>query len=109
MRRRRAAIALAVAAGALYLAGLFLLVPWENDYHSCNLWRYGVPDPPAARGPAFDGMERRAFPPQATCRWEDGSTVDRVPWYLGLGVLLCSAASAGAAVAGRRGRGTTAT
>ncbi|MGP4028581.1 hypothetical protein [Actinomadura sp. 3N407] len=99
---RRAATALVMAAASLYLAGLAFLIPWENDYHSCNQWRYDTSDVPASQGPDFVDMDRRALLPQATCRWADGSTVTRVPRSLNLGVLLTLAASAGAATAARR-------
>ncbi|MGK5557701.1 hypothetical protein ACSNOI_39455 [Actinomadura kijaniata] len=87
-----------------------MLIPWENDFQSCNLWRYGVPEQAIlygpdftdAQGPGFVTMERDFLLPQATCRWDDGSTVNRVPWYIRLGIPLTLLAAAGSVLAARR-------
>ncbi|WP_153531404.1 hypothetical protein [Actinomadura macrotermitis] len=102
--RRRAAAAFAAAAALLFLTGLFRTASLEREYHTCTQWRYGVPD---GRFPDLIDMDRRLFPPQATCRWKDGHTLNRVPWPIGAGLPLLLAASAITAASARHSKRKT--
>lgn len=74
-------VLLAVLTFLLYLVGGILnVIRFESEYHTCNLWRFGVPDEPNL--PPFMRLEDSLIPPRAVCRWEDGYTLDHVPSFV---------------------------
>jgi hypothetical protein len=79
---------------------------FESDYHTCNLWRFGVPDGPDL--PGFVRLDDGLIPPQAVCHWEDGRTLDNVPSYVnpGLAVLVAMLAATSVIVIVQSRRGT---
>jgi hypothetical protein len=82
---------------ALWLRGAFSLIPFENEYHTCTIARFGFPDGPGL--PPFSRLDERLFLPSGACRWEDGHSLDLVPSYVVPALLVCLAVSGAAVVA----------
>lgn len=97
-------VAFLAGAAACHTVGVFALVRLENAYHTCNEERFGLPD--GSGIPRLVDTEDGLLPVTSVCSWEDGVTIDLVPWFVtpAMAVFLAGAAVCGAMALTRAGR-----